>query len=701
MEKTFLLKGLDCPNCSAKIEEEVGSLSGITASAVNLMRQTLTISVDADAEAAVLPQIEKIVHTHEPDIEIIDTSHSAAQDDDEEEEEGPMRKQRLIAGAILYAAVLVGHAFFGLSDTLYLAVLVAAYVILGYDVVLQALKNIRHGRVFDEHFLMSLSTIGAFVIGEYPEAVAVMLFYQVGELFQDKAVDNSRHSIKSLLDIRPDTAHVRQGNDIVTVPSGSVAIGSTIVVQPGERIPIDGTALAGTALVDTKALTGEAVPRRVEAGDEALSGCISTDGMLEIETTHSFGESTASKVIDLVENAAARKAPMERFITRFCRYYTPAVVIGAVFLAAVPPLFFGGVWTDWIMRSFVFLVISCPCALVVSIPLTFFSGIGAASRKGILVKGSNYLEALAQVDTIVFDKTGTLTKGTFEVTNIATAAGVSKDTLLHYAALAECGSRHPIATSIMEAYGSTPDRSELAAYCEKSGRGICATWQGKEILAGNARLLQEAAVPFTENEETGTKVYVAVDGTYMGCLVIADEVKEDSQKAIAELKKKGVSQTVMLTGDSKAIAMAIAKKLCLDKCFAQLLPAEKVERLEELDAAKKPGKKLAFVGDGINDAPVLARADVGIAMGALGSDAAIEAADVILMTDEPSKIPEAMNIAKATRAIATQNIVFAIGIKGLFLILGALGIAGMWEAVFGDVGVLILAVLNSMRAMRA
>ncbi|KUH56862.1 heavy metal translocating P-type ATPase [Megasphaera sp. DJF_B143] len=701
MEKVFILKGLDCPNCSAKIEKEVGELEGITSSTVNLMKQTLTITLDEDMARSITPVIETIVHTHEPDVEVQEKDGVLSQEGEKDEEDTHRRILRLSAGAIVYIAIMILHAMIPFSDTAYLAGFVAAYFILGYDVLWQALRNITHGQIFDEHFLMSISTIGAFGIGEYPEAVAVMLFYQIGEWFQDMAVDRSRRSISGLMDIRPDVAHIRQDGKEITVAPDTIAIGSTIIVHPGERIPLDGQVTSGSSLLDTRALTGESVPRRVHSGDTALSGCIAKDGVIEIKVSRTFGESTASKIIDLVQNAASRKAPTERFITRFCRYYTPFVVFSALLLGLVPPLFFGGLWADWLIRSFIFLVISCPCALVISIPLTFFSGIGAASRKGILVKGSNYLEALTQLGTVVFDKTGTLTKGVFRVTAIDSTDNFSKDTVLHLAALAESQSRHPIAQSIRQAWKNPIDTTTLSDYQELSGLGICVVYRGKEILAGNETLLHQKHITFTPSPAAGTKVYIAYGGSYAGCLHITDEIKEDSRQAIQGLKDAGVSQTVMLTGDAEDIGRTVSQKLGLDTYYAQLLPQDKVDRLEELDAHKQIGKKLAFVGDGINDAPVLARADVGIAMGGLGSDAAIEAADVVLMTDEPSKLVTAIRVARATKGIAWQNIVLALGIKGLLLILGALGMATMWEAVFGDVGVMILAVLNSMRALRA
>ena len=562
------------------------------------------------------------------------------------------------------------------------------------------MRNISKGRVFDEHFLMSVSTIGAFVIGEYPEAVAVMLFYQVGEFFQSLAVKRSRKSISDLMDIRPDSATVRRNGELITISPENVSIGEIIIVKPGEKIPLDGVVLDGDSMLDTRALTGESVPRSVHKGDEALSGCMNQTGVLMIKTTKAFGESTASKIIDLVENASSRKAPTENFITTFARYYTPVVVILAAFLAILPPIILGGGWTEWIRRGFVFLVVSCPCALVISIPLTFFGGIGAASKRGVLVKGSNYLEALNNVSVIVFDKTGTLTKGVFNVTDILPANGFSKEQVLEYAAEAESFSNHPIAKSILAAYEKEIDQSVISDYKEISGYGISVMAGEKKVFAGNTKLMDTECIEYTTCEKAGTKVYLAVDGQYAGCILITDEVKPDSKKAISDLKHIGVEKTVMLTGDDEKIGKSVAEELQLDKYYAQLLPDQKVEKVELLDSKKRPGSKLAFVGDGINDAPVLARADVGIAMGGLGSDAAIEAADVVLMTDEPSKLVDAIDVAKATKQIVMQNIVIALGIKSVFLILGALGIAGMWEAVFGDVGVTIIAVLNAMRILK-
>ena len=603
-------------------------------------------------------------------------------------------------GAVVYAIGMALTVFAKLPTLAELAFLIVAYVILGWDVVWQAVKNITRGQVFDEHFLMSVSTIGAFAIGEYPEAVAVMLFYQVGEFFQSLAVKRSRKSISDLMDICPDSATVKRNGVLQVVSPESVAVGEIIVVKPGEKIPLDGIVVDGESMLDTKALTGESVPRSIRKGDEALSGCINQSGLLTLKVTKSFGESTVSKITDLVENASARKAPTENFITTFARYYTPVVVGMAAVLAIIPPLVLGGGWSEWLRRGFVFLIVSCPCALVISIPLTFFGGIGAASKRGVLVKGSNYLEALNKVSVVVFDKTGTLTKGVFEVANIIPAAGYQKEQVLEYAAQAESYSNHPIAKSILATYGKPIDQKQFSDFEEISGHGISVMVQGKKVLAGNSKLMESEKIAYAACDAAGTKFYVAADGSYVGCILIADEVKPYSKCAIAELKKIGVEKTVMLTGDDERIGKSVADELGLDAYYAQLLPDQKVEKLEMLDKQKRQGSKLAFVGDGINDAPVLARADVGIAMGGLGSDAAIEAADVVLMTDEPSKLVEAIDVAKATKRIVMQNIVIALGIKSVFLVLGALGMAGMWEAVFGDVGVTIIAVLNAMRILK-
>ena len=688
MKQEFVLEGLNCPNCAARIEADAGKLTVVTAASLNLMQQTLTLEISKDDD--IFSKVERIVHSYEPDVKVRLKADEHTHDHAHEGDTKKMILRMGIGAAVFAAAILLGGK---------LPLYIAAYVILGYDVVVSAVRNIVKGHVFDENFLMSLSSIGAFFIGEYPEAVAVMLFYQVGEFFQDLAVQRSRKSISDLMDIRPETASVKRNREWLTVSPENVAVGEWILVKPGEKIPLDGVVLMGDSMVDTRALTGESVPKSVHPLDEVLSGCINESGRLTIQVTKSYEESTVAKIIDLVENASSRKAPTENFITAFARYYTPAVVILAAMLAVIPPILTGGMWAEWIRRAFVFLVVSCPCALVLSVPLTFFGGIGAASRHGVLVKGSNYLEALNKVSTVVFDKTGTLTKGVFKVTEIIPGENVSPEQVLQYAAWAEHFSTHPIASSILAAYGKSEPVS-LSEYREIPGYGLEVETAGRKILAGNAKLMEKENIPYIACEKVGTKVYVAVDGIYQGCILIADELKADSKNAIAALKGAGVEKTVMLTGDNKNIGDAVAAELGLDESYAQLLPNEKVEVLEKLDSRKRPGSKLAFVGDGINDAPVLARADIGIAMGGLGSDAAIEAADVVLMTDEPGKLVEAIGIARETRKIVVQNIVFALGIKGIFLVLGALGMVGMWIAVFGDVGVALLAVLNAMRILK-
>lgn len=601
----------------------------------------------------------------------------------------------IIGAAVLATAVLLNLN----NEWLQIALFIISYIIVGGDVVKRAVKNIFKGQVFDESFLMSIATIGAFFIGEYPEGVAVMLFYQVGELFQSYAVGKSRKSIASLMDIRPDYANVKKGDELVKVDPDEVQIGDIIVIKAGEKIPLDGKVIEGSSMIDTSALTGESVPREVEVGSDILSGCININGVITAEVTKEFGESTVSKILDLVENASSKKSNSEQFITKFARYYTPVVVIIAVFLAIIPPLVIdGATFSDWIYRALAFLVVSCPCALVISIPLSFFGGIGGASKKGVLVKGSNYLEALAETEIVVFDKTGTLTKGVFNVQEIH-PEGVSKEELLELTAHAESYSNHPISLSLKRAYSKEIDNGRISDVEEISGHGVIATVDGKKVMAGNIKLMKMMDIPYFKGELIGTIVHVAVNNKYIGYIVIADEVKEDSAQAIKELKAANIKQTVMLTGDNKSIGSKVAKELGLDKVYAELLPADKVEKLEELFSQKSKKGKLAFVGDGINDAPVLARADIGIAMGGLGSDAAIEVADVVIMTDEPSKIATAMKISKKTLKIAHQNIVFAIGIKIIVLILSAFGIATMWTAIFADVGVTIIAVLNAFRAL--
>lgn len=606
------------------------------------------------------------------------------------------RLWRIIIAAILFIVATVIDVN---AEWVNISIYLISYIIVGGDIIKRAIRNISRGKVFDENFLMSIATIGAMLIGEYPEGIAVMLFYQVGELFQSYAVDKSRRSIADAMDIRPDYANVKRGDEVIKVDPDEVQIGDIIVIKPGERVPLDGKVIEGNSMVDTSALTGESVPREVEVGHEILSGCINVNGVITAEVTKEYGESTVSKILDLVENASSKKSQSEQFITKFARYYTPIVVIIAVFLAIIPPLVIdGATFSDWIYRALTFLVVSCPCALVVSIPLSFFGGIGGASRKGILVKGSNYLEALAEAEIIVFDKTGTLTKGVFNVQEVH-PEGVSKEELLELTAYAESYSNHPISNSLKQAYGKEIDNGRISNVEEVSGHGVIATVDGKKVSAGNIKLMKKLNIPCYEGEVVGTVVHVGIDDKYAGYIVIADEAKEDSARAIMELKEAKIKQTVMLTGDTKNVASKVAKQLGLDKVYSELLPGDKVEKVEELLAQKSAKGKLAFVGDGINDAPVLARADIGIAMGGLGSDAAIEAADVVIMTDEPSKIATAIKVSKKTLRIARQNTVFSIGIKIIVLILSAFGIATMWAAIFADVGVTIIAVLNAFRAL--
>ena len=604
-----------------------------------------------------------------------------------------------VSAVLLIAAVLVPYQ--GLWR---FALFLPAYFVIGWDVLWRAVRNIAHGQVFDENFLMALATVGAFCTGffgqgEYPEAVFVMLFYQVGELFQSYAVGKSRKSIASLMDIRPDYANVERDGRLLQVDPEEVAVGDTITVKAGEKIPLDGLVLEGSSLVNTSALTGESVPRQVRPGDSVISGCVNQNGLLRVQVTKAFGESTVQKILDLVENASSKKAKAENFITKFARYYTPVVVFCALALAVVPPLFVGD-WTGWVQKALIFLVVSCPCALVISVPLSFFGGIGGASRQGILVKGGNYLEVLADTELVVFDKTGTLTKGVFQVTAIH-PEGVSQQELLELAALAESYSDHPISRSLKEAWGKALDTARVGQVEELSGRGVRAQVDGKEVWAGNGKLMEEIGLAYRPSGQVGTVVHVAAEGRYLGHILIADEVKPDAKEAIAALKAQGVKKTVLLTGDAKDVGEAVAQELGLDEAYTQLLPGDKVERVEALLQETSPKGKLAFVGDGINDAPVLSRADIGIAMGALGSDAAIEAADLVLMDDKPSKIAKAMEISKRTLRIVRQNIVFALAVKLLVLMLTPFGLANLWEAVFADVGVMVLAILNASRALQA
>lgn len=612
---------------------------------------------------------------------------------------------RIIISSVLLVALMITSKLVQLNKWLEFVLYLAPYLIIGYDILKKAIKGIAKGQVFDENFLMAVATIGAVALGDFAEGAAVMLFYQIGELFQSVAVGKSRRNITSLMDIRPDYANVEVDGKLEKVDPDDVEIGTDIIVNPGEKVPIDGVVVSGESTLNTSALTGESVPRSVKSGDEIISGCINLTGVLRIKTSKEFGDSTVSKILDLVENSSMKKSKSENFITKFARYYTPAVCGGALVLAVLPPIIRmimgeSAMWGDWITRALTFLVISCPCALVISIPLSFFAGIGCASANGVLVKGSNYLEALSDTQYIVFDKTGTLTKGVFEVTGIYPANGFDESTIVGLASYAECASNHPISISLKKYFGKEIKRDSVSDIEEIAGHGVSAVVNGHKVYAGNIKLMHKENIAVDAEHNEGTVVYVSCDGVYAGCIVISDVIKDNSKKAISSLKKSGIDKTVMLTGDSKETAKRVAENLGLDEYHAELLPADKVEWVEKLLGEKSPKKKLAFVGDGINDAPVLSRADIGIAMGALGSDAAIEAADIVLMDDDPSKIALARKISVHTLKIVKENIWFALIVKAVCLVLGALGIANMWIAIFADVGVMVLAVLNAIRALK-
>lgn len=693
--KKYKLKNLDCANCAAKIEEGVRKLEDVKFVAVSFANLSLTIDTDnlekvKNKIKEIEPEVE--VEEYDKEVKLVSTSELAE------------NREAIIKASIGILLLLTGIIFkkelhntpFHFAEYL---LFVTAYLIVGWKVIFSAVKNIIRGQVFNEHFLMSIATLGAFAIDAMPEAVAVMLFYVVGELFQDIAVGRSRNSIKSLLEIKPDYANLLVDGEATSVSPEMVKVGDTIIVKAGEKIPLDGEIVAGNSFVDTSALTGESVPRKVRGKDSVLSGMINQNGVLTIKVTKLFSESSISKILELVENASSKKAETEKFITTFARYYTPAVVIGALLIAFIPPIFFSGqTYSDWIYRALVVLVVSCPCALVISIPLGYFGGIGNASRKGILVKGSNFLDALTQVRTVVFDKTGTLTKGEFKVTEIVISNGYTREKILEYAAYAETNSNHPVAKSITEAYQKDKDISRISQVEEISGHGIKAVIDGKVVLAGNDKLMHKENITHPLCNVEGTVVHVAINNVYGGYIIISDTLKDDAIEAIEKLRAKNI-QTVMLTGDNKFAASAVAQKLKIDKYFAELLPLDKVNHIETLMVENKGGK-VVFVGDGINDAPVIARADIGMAMGALGSDAAIETADVVLMTDSPSKVAIAIDIAKRTRNIVWQNILFAMGVKLAFIILGIFGVATMWEAVFGDMGVALIAVFNAIRILK-
>lgn len=699
------LGGLNCAHCGEEIGNKVSKLDSVIQSNLNFISKKLTFEVDKNIdEKLVTEEIIKIINDTEPGLDIkvnfLDTKKGNKKEVNEEVEtsnKGDLIK--LIIGSIMYIFGIFQTAT-GFESKFANIVFLIVYLIVGYDVLSKALKNVSKGRVFDENFLMSIATVGAVIIGEVPEAVGVMLFYKIGEYLQGIAVGKSRKSITSLMQIRPDSANLKVGSEIKVVSPEDISIGDIIIVKPGEKIPLDGVVVDGSSMVDTSALTGESVLREIGVGESALSGFINKNALLTIEVTKEFGESTVSKILNLVENASSKKSKTENFISKFAKYYTPFVLFSAMVIAFIPPIVVPNAeFFDWLYRGLVFLVVSCPCALVLSIPLSFFSGIGNSSKHGILIKGSNYLEALKDIDTVVFDKTGTLTKGVFKVTKVL-PVGISEDELIEYAAYAEVNSNHPIAKSIVSYYKENIDLEKITYFEEIAAHGIKIEYKGLHILAGNDKLMKNENVLYLPTNDVGTVVYIAVDGVYRGYIVISDEIKEDSKEAIKKLRLSGVKEVVMLTGDNEKIATKIATELGIDKVYSNLLPNEKVDKLEEIFKEKLQKEKVVFVGDGINDAPVLARADVGIAMGALGSDAAIEAADVVLMTDEPSKIAKAIEISRKTNKIVWQNIVFALGVKAIVLILSAGGVATMWEAIFADVGVALIAVLNAMRVMK-
>ena len=706
------IEGLDCPNCAAKVERKINTLEGIKEATVDFLGKKIVVLADEISENELVELIQTEVDKIEDGVKVFVPKVQAGESSSEEEDTGKIKKKLLIGGILFVLGIFVPKTLFIPK----LAVFLVSYLVIGGDVLLSAFKNILNGQVFDENFLMAIATIGAFAIGEYPEGVAVMLFYQLGELLQGIAVNNSRKSIVSLMDIRPDYANIKVGEGIKKVSPEEIKVGEIIVVKPGEKVPLDGKIVKGASTFDTSALTGESLPREAKAGDDVLSGFINKNGLIEIQVAKVFSESTVSKILYLMENAGSKKSKTENFITKFARYYTPVVVITALIVAIFPPLLIqGATFSDWIYRALIFLVVSCPCALVISIPLGFFGGIGGASRHGILIKGTNYLEVLNNLESVVMDKTGTLTKGIFKVTEVNVKNNIkindfennktelTKPLLLKYAAHIEKFSNHPIAQSIVAEYEnsvSKVDENVVKDFEEISGFGIKVNINNHQFLAGNSKLMNLENITFDKKENLGTAIYLAADGKYIGNILISDEVKEDSARAIKGMKENGVKEIVMLTGDNEAIGKNIAEKLGIDKVFTELLPNEKVEKLEEIYKTKSEKGKIAFVGDGINDAPVLARADLGIAMGGAGSDAAIEAADVVIMNDEPSKIVTAIKIAKKTKEIVWQNITVAFAIKIVVMALGLFGDATMWEAVFADVGVALLAVLNATRVLR-
>ena len=695
MKKELMLNGLTCAHCASVIDEKVKHIDGVKNSNLNFTNKKLSVEIDCDNEEKIIKNIIDIINDTEPGLDIqIEGQREIKEDKTQKsiKNNEKLNLLKIIAGVIVFIFAFY-EEIAGRENKYSLLIFLVAYLLVGSDVLYKALRNITKGRIFDENFLMSVATIGAIAIGEPSEAVGVMLFYKIGEYLQELAVGKSRKSISELMQIRPDMANLKLGNTIKVVNPEDVNIGDYIIVKPGEKVPLDGVVIEGSSMMDTSALTGESVLRTVKKGDNLLSGFINKNALLTVQVTKDFSESTASKILDMVENASSKKSKTENFISVFSRYYTPIVVGLALLIAILPPIFMqGATFSEWIHRGLIFLVVSCPCALVLSIPLSYFSGIGVASKQGVLIKGSNYLEALRYVDTVVFDKTGTLTEGVFDVVKVK-PINISEDELIKFASIAEVNSNHPIAKSILNYYNKEIDLNKMEEYEEIAAHGIRVKYENNIILAGNEKLMASNNIKIEKSTDVGTVVYIAINNEFKGYIVIADKIKTDSEEAIRLIKEQGIKETVMLTGDNKEVANSVAKKLKLDKVFSNLLPNEKVEKIEELYKNRTEKEKIAFVGDGINDAPVLARVDVGIAMGGLGSDAAIEAADVVIMTDEPSKIAQGIKISKKTYKIVWQNIIFALGIK-------IIGLASMWEAVFADVGVALIAVLNAMRIMK-
>lgn len=700
LKREFIIKGLHCANCAAKIERGINNISGIDKASLDFVGKRLILEYKSSEDGErILNETIKTIDNIEDGVEIVEKQSAVKEEAEEQEGKNKIKLEiwKLAVALVVFAAAQL----FKLPGTWNLVLFAAAYVLAGGEVVYSAFRNLFRGNVFDENFLMTIATIGAFAIGEYPEAAAVMVFFNIGEIFQDLAVDRSRRSIKALMNIRPDHANLISGHSVVEVSPEDVQIGDIILVKPGERVPLDGTVMRGETSVDTSALTGESAPRSVKAGDAVLSGSIVKNNMITLKVDKEYSQSTVAKILDLVENAALKKAPTENFITKFAKVYTPIVVFTALGIALIPSMIYGfDTFSQWLYRALIFLVVSCPCALVVSIPLSFFGGIGGASKRGILVKGGNYLEALNSVHTVVFDKTGTLTEGVFKVNEIVSRKDYLVDGVLEYAATAESFSDHPIALSIREAYGKSIDLSKVLHHEDITGKGIRVKTDAGEILVGNEKLMESEGISYEKVEASETIVYVAIEGNYAGYILISDKPKADAKETIRALKDAGIKKVVMLTGDNKATAMSVKQALGLDEAYYELLPHEKVEILEKIKNEKTEKGNVVFVGDGINDAPVLTMADIGVAMGGLGSDAAIEASDIVLMTDEPSKLVEGIKIAAFTRKIVLQNIVFALGIKLIVMAMGAFGIATMWEAVFADVGVALIAVLNAMRVIR-